>query len=104
MSTGKGKQVRWQEVALNDLTQIVAGIAERAPQAAENFSEKVLARVEALADSPYLGAVCPQFGKARQLIHGNYIIYYTVHRQEVVIRAVVRGARLFRSSWLRREP
>ena len=48
-------------------------------------------------------AVCPHFRKARQLIHGNYIIYYSVHRTEIVIRAVVHGARLFRSYWLRRE-
>jgi hypothetical protein len=55
MSQAKGKGLRWQEGALEDLVQIVE------------------------------------------------IIYYTVLRREIVVRAIVHGARLFRSSWLRRK-
>jgi addiction module RelE/StbE family toxin len=103
MSARKRKQVRWQTAALEDLTQIVSYIARHAPQAAERLADDVFTQVERLGDFPYLGSTCPSFRKARQLVHGNYIIYYTVHRQEVVVRAVVHGARLFRSNWLRRE-
>jgi len=37
------------------------------------------------------------------LVFGNYVVYYTVSRREVVVRAVVHGARRFRPSWLRRK-
>lgn len=103
MTRKRQKPVRWLQAALEDLAQIVGYIAQDAPQAAEQFSAAVFAKVEVLQDSPHLGFVCPYYRKARQLIHGSYLIYYTVHRQEIVVRAVVHGARLFRSQWLRRE-
>ena len=103
MSASRRKELRWLLAALEDLTGIVERIAEDAPQAAERFAATVFARVQRLRIFPYLGSICPYYRKARQLIHGHYIIYYTVHRKEVVIRAVVHGARLFRSAWLRRE-
>jgi toxin ParE1/3/4 len=103
MSPEKQKPIRWLEAAVEDLAEIVETIAQEAPQAAEQLAERILAKVELLEDSPYLGSVCPYHRKARQMVHGSYLIYYTVHRKEVVVRAVVHGARLFRSHWLRRE-
>ena len=103
MSGRKPKPIRWLNAAVEDATGIVEWIARDNPQAAERFSEQLLERVELLRDFPHLGGVCPYYQKARQLIRGRYIVYYTVHRQEVVIRAIVDGARLFRSYWLRRE-
>jgi plasmid stabilization system protein ParE len=103
MTQKKRKQIRWLNAALDDVEQIVAYIAQDRPQAAEKSAEGIFSRVEALAHSPYLGSICPYYRRARQLIHGSYLVYYTVHRKEVVVRAVVHGARLFRSHWLRRE-
>jgi len=98
------KSVRWQRPAREDLTEIVVYIARQSdPPTAERFAERLMERAEDLAYFPYAGEVCPHYRKARQLSFGNFVIYYTVHRSEVVIRAVVRGARLFRSWWLRRE-
>ena len=103
MSPRQKKPIRWHHAAVDDLAGIVEYIARNAPQEAEQFAERLLSRVELLSDFPHLGPVCPHYRKARQLIHGKYIVYYTVHRQELVIRALVHGARLFRSYWLRRE-
>lgn len=103
MSRRKPKEIRWLRAALDDLAEIVGYIAQDNPQAAERFGQTIFSKVGRLAESPHLGSVCPYYKKARQLIHGKYIVYYTVHRKEVVIRAVVHGARLFRSYWLRRE-
>jgi toxin ParE1/3/4 len=103
MIAGKRKEIRWQTPAKDDFVQIVDTIAADAPGAAERFAESILSRVELLAEFPYLGPVCPYYRKARQLIHGSYIVYYTVHQEEGVVRAVVHGARLFRSYWLRRK-
>ena len=100
--TRRQKQLRWLRAAQDDLTAIIDYIADDDPKAAARFAERLLRKIALLGESPHLGSVCPYYRKARQLVHGNYIVYYTVHRTEVVIRAVVHGARLFRSYWLRR--
>ena len=98
------KTIRWQRPARDDLAEIVDFIVQQSDApTAERFAERLVARVNDLAFFPYAGEVCPQYRKARRLPWRNFVIYYTVHRREVVIRAVVRGARLFRSWWLRRE-
>src|SRR2546428_8964495 len=97
------KSVRWQPPAREDLAEIVAYIAQQSDlRTADRFAGRLIERVDDLAFFPYAGEVCPYFRKARQLPFGHFVIYYTIHRKEVVIRAVVRGARLFRSWWLRR--
>lgn len=103
MSARKRKRVRWLWAALDDVEQIYAYIARDSPAAAQRVVDAIFERAKWLADLPYLGGVCPYSRKIRQLIYRKYIIYYSVHRQEVVIRAVVHGARLFRRAWLNRE-
>jgi plasmid stabilization system protein ParE len=75
--------------------------------AAERFVDEILARIALLGEFPFAAARCPYYPKARQLVFGNYLIYYliyyTVSRREVMIRAIVHGARFFRASWLRRK-
>ena len=104
MSTSAPKSIRWHKAALRDLEEIVAFIAQDKPDAAERFAASVFAKVEMLSTSPCLGAVCPHYRTARQLLHGSYLIYYTVANEEIVVRAVVHGARLFRRKyWLNRK-
>lgn len=97
------KPVRWLKAAQYDLNEIVAYIAHDAPLRAERFAEKLLDRVELLSESPESGPPCPDYPSVRQLILGNYLVYYTVHRREVVVRAVVHGARLFQEAWVLRD-
>lgn len=97
------KPIRWFFAARRDLFDIADYIAADSEAAAERFVDELEAHVDLLAEAPYLGSVCPHSQRYRQLIHGNYIVYYSVHRAEIVIRAVVHGARLFRSARLRRE-
>src|SRR5436305_343246 len=103
MSSRVRKRVRWLAAALDDLDEIVAAIAADAPQAAERLASTVFEKIKLLATVPELGSVCPYYPKARQLIHGNYVIYYSVHSDEVTVRAVVHGARLFRPRWFQRK-
>jgi len=93
------RPLRWLEAARDDLGQIAESIAADNPRAAERLSERILDRVQILSDHPHLGSPCPFAPRVRFLVVGNY----TVHRKEVVIRAVVHGRRLFRPGWLRRE-
>ncbi len=101
--SARRKAVRWLISAQDEFLALVEQIASDKESAAERFFDRLLEKIELLGDSPHLGAVCPYFRRVGQLIHGKYVIYYTVHRTEVVIRAVVHGARLFRSHWLRRD-
>jgi plasmid stabilization system protein ParE len=75
MSQREPKRIRWLNAAVEDLETIVEHIAADAPLAAERFAESILAKVEMLADLPRLGSVCPHYRKARQLIHGSYLVY-----------------------------
>lgn len=102
MSSATPRSIRWHKAALRDLEEIVAYIAQEQPEAAERFAKSVFAKVEMLATAPFLGAVCPHFRTARQLLHGSYVIYYSVDKEEIVVRAVVHGARLFQKYWLTR--
>lgn len=97
------KPVRWHVAARQDVLDIIDRIAADAPQTAARFPDRLDSRVALLATFPYLGEVCPDYRRARFLVEGNFVIYYTVHRYEVVVRAAVRGARRFRASWLRRK-
>jgi len=103
MTAERDPEIRWLKAALQDLSEIVDYVAKDSPQSAARLAEGIFAKVDLLKNAPRLGAVCPHYRKARQLIHGQYIIYYTAHRGRVVIRAVAHGARLFRSYWLERE-
>jgi plasmid stabilization system protein ParE len=103
MSARARKSVRWQSIALDDLTQIVDRIRATRPRTAQRLAARIFAKTDLLAFAPYLGAKSAAYAKARFLTHKGYVIYYTVHRDEVVVRAVVHGARFFRRDWLYRE-
>lgn len=104
MSQGGQRDSRWRKAADDDLATILDYIAADSPTSAERFFDGILNRIASLARFPLRGEVCPHDPKrkVRQILYGNYIIYYTVSPREVLMRAVVHGARLFRTSWLRR--
>lgn len=97
------KTVHWSKGALEDLEAIVEHIARRDWRAAERLSNGIFKKAGLLGHFPSLGTRCPFYRQARFFVHRNHVIYYTVHAKEVVIRAVVRGARLFQRSWFRRD-
>jgi plasmid stabilization system protein ParE len=95
--------VRWLDSAYAEAQAIFDYIAADDRRAADRWADAIADKAAALADAPSLGAPLERYRNARYLTHGNYVLYYTVHRQEVVIRAVKHGAMRFRSAWLRRE-
>lgn len=85
-------------LATADTLDIAAYIGANSPQAAERFLRAAQASFQDLAETPGIGAPV----KRRRLpecrkwaIHGflNYIIYYRVREDAVVIVAVFHGAR-----------
>jgi toxin ParE1/3/4 len=103
MSRTESRPIRWTLTAERELNEIADYIAADNPVAATDWGREIKAKVELLRVSPYLGAILPGVRSARYLTHGSYATYYTVHQREVVVRAVVHGARRFRPMWLRRE-
>ena len=102
MSVAPKRVLKWKQAAIDDLAAIIDWIANDSPSAADRFHREIVERIVLLASFPESGGPCLEYPKARQLIHDNYVVYYTVNRRELIIRAVVHGARVFRKSWLRR--
>jgi plasmid stabilization system protein ParE len=102
MTVDEPIRVRWLITALKEVDAVVARIQQDSEAAAERFRRNVFERTALLAFHPRSGGIHPVFPKARFLIEDSYLILYTVHRKEVVIRAVVHGAMLFRKKWIRR--
>ena len=102
MTVDDPKNVRWLETALRELDLIVQQIQQDSYAAADRFRRNTFERTALLAYHPLSGGIHPEFSRARFLVEDNFLILYTVHRREVVIRAVVHGARLFRKRWVTR--
>jgi plasmid stabilization system protein ParE len=102
MTIAPKRVLKWKQAAIDDLAGIIDHIASDSQPAAERFYREIIERIVQLASFPFSGGPCLEYPSARQLVHDAYVVYYTVTRRDVVIRAVVHGARLFRKSWLRR--
>ena len=65
---------------LDDIQRIREGIAERSPTAAQQFVDRVFAKVEQLLDFPQLGRVVPELGQptVRELFYRQYRIVYRI--------------------------
>jgi plasmid stabilization system protein ParE len=97
------RPVRWLESATQELEMISDRISADNPRAADNLVEEIVRKTELLGEMPYYGGECPEYSRGRCIPPDNYVIYYTVHRTEVVVRAVKHGAMRFRQAWLRRK-
>lgn len=91
------RRLRWSERALDDLDAILAHIARDAPRNASAVHDRIVARLESLADQPGQGRRVPEFGAFREVIVQSWRIIYSVSDTEVLILAVVHSARLLRN-------
>lgn len=84
--------VRWSERALRDMADIFDYIAADNQQAALSVSDGIFEAAERLALMPRLGRAS-ELRRRRELIVGQYIVLYAIHRDEVLIQTVRHGAR-----------
>ena len=84
-------------IAEEDITEIVDFIAQDKISAALKFYENLEKRVDQLSTQPYLGTRRsePELKQAGyfSLVFGNYIIFYTIESNAVVIHRVLNGYR-----------
>ena len=80
--------------AENDLEQIADYIAQDDPQRALSFVQELRSKCERLPDAPNSFAFVPRFEHhgIRRRVYGNYLIFYRVESEKVVIIHILHGA------------
>jgi plasmid stabilization system protein ParE len=88
-------KVIWSPLAEQRAIEAVDFIAKDRPQAAADWLEELIARVEALGKFAKRGRVVPEIGKAthRHVFHYPYRIIYRIGASEVVILTIRHGRR-----------
>jgi len=83
--------------ALEDLEQIVVYIAQDDVNAAQRLHDGIVETANKLSDFPMMGKLAPaeKIGKHgfRMIGHGQYLLFYKVYDNTVVILRVLHGAR-----------
>lgn len=89
--------VRLLSTAEYDLSDIVSYITEDNRAAGIAMLEKFETTLESLAANPYLGRVPKEEALSslgyRYLIVSNYLVFYVVREQTVVVHRIIHGAR-----------
>ncbi len=89
--------VKLLKIAEDDLAEIITFIAEDDVAAAEKLADKIETRFARLADHPALGRIPAEEELAwlgyRYLVVDNYLVFYTVSAQTVLIHRIIHGAR-----------
>lgn len=88
-------EVVWSKLALNDLEHIYDYISRDSVFYARKTIQKILDRVSMLTDYPEMGREVPEFVRndIKELIEGNYRIFYLVRKNNVSIIRVHHAAR-----------
>ncbi|MCS5699079.1 type II toxin-antitoxin system RelE/ParE family toxin [Cyanobium sp. FGCU-52] len=78
-----------------DLLAIRRYIAADNPARALSFSEELLDRCLALADTPRAFPLVPRYERfgIRRCVHGDYLIFYRLQQEVVEVIHVLQGAR-----------
>ena len=86
----------WAPRAFTDLENLLDYIARSEPATARRFGQKVLARIESLAEFPDSGSFVPEDETMtyREVFQGPYRIIFRSDTSHVVIVAIHHGARL----------
>ncbi|MDP3110860.1 MAG: type II toxin-antitoxin system RelE/ParE family toxin [Thermodesulfovibrionales bacterium] len=89
--------VRLLQIAEDDLNEIVSYIAAENLTAAEAVAAKIEKNLLHLSDHPFIGRV-PEEDELtglgyRYLIVQNYLIFYTIEGQTILIHRMIHGAR-----------
>ncbi|MBJ6133713.1 type II toxin-antitoxin system RelE/ParE family toxin [Ochrobactrum sp. Q0168] len=86
--------VEFSDEAESDLEQIADDIAEDNPGRALSFVQELRGKCEALAANPLAFSLVPRYESygIRRRVHGNYLIFYHVRVEQVVIVHVLHGA------------
>ena len=88
-------QINWTEKSLKDLRVINDYISLDSTFYAARFISKLIKRVDQLIEFPESGRMVPEKNKPeiRELIEGNYRIFYRIQKAKVTILRIHNAAR-----------
>jgi toxin ParE1/3/4 len=91
-------RVRWAEVAVRDLEELVAYIATESPENAERVLARLEQRASTLETAPARGRVVPELARIgmrtwRELIIKPYRLIYRIGGDTVTVLALLDGRR-----------
>jgi addiction module RelE/StbE family toxin len=86
--------IRFTDEAKVDLRQIGDFIAKDNPRRALSFLDELEQKCRSIATSPKAFPLAPRYERygVRRRVHGNYLIFYRVENDDVVIVHVLHGA------------
>ncbi len=83
----------WSSLALKDLLEIKDYIRRDKPSAAKQEAQGIKIAVERLARFPLSGRKLETMSTVRELVKGNYRIFYRVQASQVDILRIYHGKR-----------
>ncbi len=88
-------QIDWTKKSVKDLKAINDYISLDSTFYAARFISKIIKRVEQLIDFPESGRVVPEknIPEIRELIEGNYRIFYKLKKEKVTILRIHNASR-----------
>jgi toxin ParE1/3/4 len=89
------EQISWTKKSLKDLKAINDYISLDSTFYATRFIAKLLARVDQLIEFSESGRIVPEKNapEIRELIEGNYRIFYRLHKDKITILRIHNSAR-----------
>jgi len=92
-------RLRWSAAAREDLADIAAAIARDNPSRATTYANELLRSADKILDAPRGYPLVVDFAAQgiRRRGHGNYLIFYRVGDEEIVVLRVLHGARDYAS-------
>jgi plasmid stabilization system protein ParE len=81
--------------ARDSLADISAFLRRYSPSAAASFRKRVYRRARQLSRNPELGRMVPEYEvrTVRELIEGDYRIWYRLYEDHIEVLAIFHGAR-----------
>ena len=91
-------QINWTKRSLKDLRAINDYISLDSNFYAARFIGKLISRVDQLFEFPESGRVVPEKNDAqiRELIEGNYRIFYRIQKEKITVLRIHNAARRIR--------
>jgi toxin ParE1/3/4 len=87
------RSLLWTSLALQDLIEIKEFIQRDKTLAAQNEATRIKKSVERLIRFPHSGRVLRTIPNIRELVTGNYRIFYRVRGKQVEILRIYHGKR-----------
>jgi len=80
-------KIIWSDVAIADLQDICAYVAQHDPQAADRIGRGILDHVRVLASFPFIGPTYPRGarGTLREIVFRSYRIFYDVSEESLSV-------------------